>query len=200
MKKLFSVFIYSGFAITALLVAGFLLYASIILLWSKNAEDLNDADSIIVLTGSKGRIEAGFELLLMDKSPRLLISGVTNGVTFQEIVNARDMGRNDKQKIRNHCCIELDYIADTTETNAIESASWIQKKNIKSIILVTSYLHMPRAALQFNRALPNTVTVQSYPVRSERRLSLFTSTDFWLYSAHEYIKYLGSWVRLENQK
>lgn len=200
MKKILSICTRGALIVIALLLFGFLIYAAITLLWEKDANTIKPADSIVVLTGSKGRIEAGFDLLLNNKAPKLLISGVTQGVTFNNIVNARAMSAEKKSRIKRHCCIELDYIADTTETNATESAKWIERHNMKTIILVTSHLHMPRAQLQFNRALPDTVTIQTFPVRGERRLTLFTSLDFWLYSAHEYIKYLGSWVRIENQK
>jgi len=200
MKKIFSVCVYSGFAITGLFLLGFALYATITLLWSKDMDDVKAANAIIVLTGSKGRIESGFDLLLANKAPRLLISGVTDGVTFDEIIDVQTITDESKKKLRQHCCIELDYVADTTETNATESAIWIKNNDITSIILVTSHLHMPRASLQFNRALPDYVDIQTYPIQNERRLSLFTSYNFWLYSAQEYIKYLGSWARIKNQK
>lgn len=200
MKKFIAICAYSGLAITTLFIGGFLLFSTITLLWTPAPDTLEPADSLVVLTGSRHRIETGFTLLLKGKAPRMLISGVTEGVPFDELVDAREMDSEVKNKIKTHCCIELDYVADTTETNASESAKWIEANNINSIILVTSYSHMPRALLQFERALPASVTIQSYPVRYEPRSSLFTSREFWLYSANEYIKYLGSWLRLEAQK
>lgn len=200
MKKLVSICLYSGAAITTLFIGGFIFFVAITLLWTPDSNTLKPADSIIVLTGSRYRIEAGFDLLLDTKAPRLLISGVTDGIPFEELVDAREMDRQTKAKIKAHCCIEIDYVADTTETNASESAKWIEDNNIKNIILVTSHSHMPRALLQFERALSPDVQIQTYPVRYEARSSLFTSREFWLYSANEYIKYLGSWLRLETRK
>ena len=200
MKRLIAICFFSCLTVLALFIAGFLVYSAIMLLWTKENATVQQADAIIVLTGSKYRIEGGFELLLEEKAPRLLISGVTEGVTFDEIIDAREMETIDKDAIRNHCCIELDYVADTTETNASESANWIRDNNIQSIILVTSYAHMPRALLQFIQALPETVTIQTYPVRRERRWTLVMSYDFWIYAGREYLKYLASWISLEMDK
>lgn len=187
----------AGLSFIALVTVGFFLYAAITLIWTGDKDDLKDHDAIIVLTGSQGRIEKGFELLLDKKAPQLLISGVLKPYALSEIVNARKMPQVEKTKIKRHCCIDLDYVATTTAENAIESAKWIQKKNVKSIILVTSAAHMPRARLQFDRALDGTVQITSFPVRVKRRLSLVMSVDFWLYAAREYSKYIGSWFRLE---
>jgi uncharacterized SAM-binding protein YcdF (DUF218 family) len=86
----------------------------------------------------------------------------------------------------------LDYIADTTKTNAHESAKWLDQNDAQSVILVTSFSHMPRALLLFNRALPETIEIQTYPVRKQRRWDLFQSSGFWKYAAREYIKYVAT--------
>lgn len=198
-KSLAKILVVGGTAIAIAILMGFFIYAATILVWNKPAAHKVTADAIIVPTGARGRIEKGFELLLESAAPRLLISGVRENITFSDIVFSVDIPKAKKNDIHDHCCIDIDYIADTTETNAIESAKWIQKNNVQSIILVTSSSHMPRAYLQYRNALPNDVTITPFPVRTDARSNLVMSRDFWLYAGREYIKYLGSWLRLERK-
>lgn len=197
--SLIKILLLAASAVTIAVITGFFIYAAVILVWNKPNTDKVSADAIIVPTGGRGRIESGMTLLLDNAAPRLLISGARENVTFSDIVTTIDMSESQKNAISNHCCIDIDYIAQTTETNAIESAKWVKKHDIKSILLVTSSSHMPRAYLQYSNALPNDVTITPFPVRTYPRSNLVMSRDFWLYAAQEYIKYVGSWVRLERQ-
>ena len=131
----------------------------------------------------------------------MLITGVRQKVSFTDLLekNSDSLNESQKQTVKNHCCITLDYIADTTETNAIETSKWIKKNNIKSFSLVTSASHMPRAYLLFHRKIDNNVSITPYPHRKERRLDLVLSKDFWQYAAREYIKFGGNLIRLERQ-
>ncbi len=185
---------------SSVVFAGYLIYCSAILIWSP-PNTLDNHDAIIVLTGSKGRIETGFELLIDNHAPKMLISGVLNQVSRDELIqnNAENLTLDQLKIIQNHCCIALDYTADTTETNAIESAQWITDNDIKSIILVTSASHMPRAYLLFHRILDDTIKITTYPYQTQRRFDLVMSQEFWHYAAREYIKFGGNLIRLERQ-
>jgi uncharacterized SAM-binding protein YcdF (DUF218 family) len=183
--------------ILTLIIGGFMIYTATILLW-KPQSDVKKHDAIIVLTGAAGRIEQAFQLLLDEKAPQLLISGVIDNATFQDIVdnNSENLSNSQRQKIIEHCCIAIDYIADTTITNAIESKKWITDNNIQSIILVTSGTHMPRAYFNFAWMLPQNIIISTYPYHPQSRLSLVTSAQFWHSAAREYLKFGGTFIRL----
>lgn len=104
-------------------------------------------DAIVVLTGGKDRIEAGLALFADGKAPELFITGVNAHVTMEEI-KARHQGNMPD------CCITLGYQARSTIQNAKETQQWLADKNIKSIRLVTSNYHIPRALLEFHTMLP----------------------------------------------
>ena len=80
-------------------------------------------------------------------APRLFISGVNENVTGYHLLKETPQEWQDK--------IELGYQAKTTRMNAIETAEWISKNKISSIILVTSFYHMPRSLLEIKTAIPD---------------------------------------------
>ena len=196
--KLFKIFGFMGL----ISLIGYGVYVCTILIWpTPHSSSLKKHDAIIVLTGEANRIEKGFALLLNNNAKQLLISGVLNKVSRDEIIkkNSKNLSNKQQSSLRDHCCIHLDYKADTTETNAIESQKWVERKQLSSVILVTSSPHMPRSYLQFSRALSDNVSITPYPVRTKRLLHLVIDPQFWFYAGREYIKFLGSWIRLETQ-
>jgi len=201
MKFLITITLKIGFFLACACVAGYFIYVATILMWNPPEKaNLQKHDAVIVLTGGPNRIEQAFTLLLAEKADRLLITGVLNAVPIADIVanNSQTLSKTNQEKLQNHCCIAIDYVADTTETNAIESAKWISQNNIKSIILVTSASHMPRGYLQFKRNLDKSIIITSYPTKRGDDYDLVISKKFWSYALREYTKFIGSWIRLEN--
>ena len=117
------------------------------------------ADGIVVFTGtSTARIETGLALLGEDKGQRLLVSGLYENQSFDTVL---EMAGRDSEALR--CCVDLDYRATNTVGNTQETALWADVHGFKSLIVVTSSHHMPRAFLELRRAMP-TARLSAYPV------------------------------------
>ena len=73
--------------------------------------------------------------------------------------------------------------------NALETMEWVLKNNIKSLRLVTSLEHMPRAIVEFKRFMPNVILVEN-PVGLWR-----PSNINYFNLSQEYSKYIISLLR-----
>ena len=121
------------------------------------------ADAIVVLTGGSKRMDAGVALLTAGKAPVLFVSGVDHRVDPARIRDLVPEAGEGLDQATIDCCIVLGYGASDTLGNARETALWAAATDRKSLILVTSNYHMPRARLEFEHALPGTRLVL-YPV------------------------------------
>ena len=149
------------------------------------------ADGIVVLTGAATRIPDAIELLAADRGKRLLISGVHQTTNSKEIARVTPLYSKYFA-----CCIDLDHSALNTFGNAIETKRWAHKYNFKSLIVVTSNWHMPRAMVELSHQLPD-VTLIPYPVISEhmKNESWWANGDTVRVLMSEYLKYLFALVR-----
>ncbi|MFC6197531.1 YdcF family protein [Ponticaulis profundi] len=119
------------------------------------------AEGIVALTGGSGRrIEAAIRLLEAGAGERLLVSGVHKSVSTTALIETGG-GNEDLYA----CCIDIGRIASSTESNAVETARWVEEHGYKHLILVTSDYHMPRARLWFRRYVPD-VEITPYPMQS----------------------------------
>jgi uncharacterized SAM-binding protein YcdF (DUF218 family) len=119
-------------------------------------------DGIVVLTGGAKRLERGLDLLERGQAQRMLISGVERTVRPVELAT-----RYGKEEKLFDCCIDLGREAVDTRSNAEETASWIKRHKFKSIRLVTTDWHMPRASFELRRQTEGLVVltdaIQSKP-------------------------------------
>ncbi len=120
------------------------------------------ADAIVVLTGGGLRLEHGLNLLTHDKGKLLFISGVYAGAKPSEIFSAISP-EMEKTYHRYKKRIMVGKEALDTHGNAIETAAWVKKHNVRVIRLVTAAYHMPRSLLEMQWALPD-VTIIPDPV------------------------------------
>src|SRR3954463_6919245 len=150
------------------------------------------ADGIVVLTGGSSRVSDAMELLAGGYGKRLLISGVhpTNA--------ASDISRSlpDNQSLLN-CCVDLDRSAVNTRSNAAETRRWAHERHFKSLIVVTSNYHMPRAIVELSHAMPD-IRLIPFAVVSEK----WRDESWWSSGAtlrlllSEYVKYVAAEVRV----
>src|SRR5271170_491899 len=150
------------------------------------------ADGIVALTGGAARLDDAVDLLASGSGRRLLISGVA------PTTNAADLMRRvpDHQRWFD-CCIDLDYGAINTIGNAIETRRWALDHGFRSLVVVTSSYHMPRAMLELSHQLPG-VTLIPYPVVTQQR----RGEPWWSHPASakllvlEYFKYILATARI----
>ena len=150
------------------------------------------ADGIVVLTGSAFRISDALELLAAGHGRRMLITGVYPATRLSEIA-----ALTPQYEKWFACCVDLDRIALDTVGNAIETRRWATDQRAKSLIVVTSDFHMPRALAEIAHQLPG-VTLVPFPVVSDR-----VRTETWWSNPgtarllfFEYLKYIAALTRM----
>jgi uncharacterized SAM-binding protein YcdF (DUF218 family) len=151
-----------------------------------------NADGIVVLTGGTSRVSDALELLASGRGQRLLITGVNPGTTTGDI--AREMVNYNRLL---SCCVDLDYSALNTLGNAVQARRWAIERGFRSLIVVTSNYHMPRALAELSHQLPDAVLIP-FPVVSDRlRIEPWWSNgDTTRLVVSEYFKYLFAKVRM----
>ncbi|MFO0995773.1 MAG: YdcF family protein [Alphaproteobacteria bacterium] len=162
------------------------LFWFVALIPSEPMDDARTTDAVVVLTGGRGRLEAGLEQLGQDRAKKLFVSGVYRGV---EVAKLLDLSTQAPERVE--CCIVLGHSADNTTGNARETAEWMSKEGYTSLRLVTAAYHMPRSLLEFRHAMP-TVMIVPHPVFPES----VKHSEWWRWPGtasliiSEYVKYL----------
>jgi uncharacterized SAM-binding protein YcdF (DUF218 family) len=166
-------------------IAGFAVFTSTVT-HMQQAETVAGADAIVVLTGGTDRLKPAIELLKNGSGKKLLISGVNADTTKKQLIGAYNVAPELSE-----CCIDLDQIAVNTVGNAKQTAKWLRENGFKSVILVTSNYHMPRAAKELHR-LAGTVKITPFPlVNSDlRHWRWLEQPDAFRLILTEYLKFI----------
>ena len=181
MHFLKTVLAYLFILIVTLWVIGFIVFSAIAI--GVKYRPVEQAEAIVALTGGSDRIGESIQLLKKEYAPRLFISGVNENVTGYHLL--KEVEPEWKEKI------ELGYWAKTTQMNALETAEWARKNKISSIILVTSFYHMPRSLLEIKETIPE-LKITPYAVFPQS----FEENTKWIHTRYawqlflEYHKYL----------
>jgi uncharacterized SAM-binding protein YcdF (DUF218 family) len=171
--------------------AGFIVFLSQL----RGAERVPDrkADGIVVLTGGSSRVSDAMELLAAGYGRRLLISGVHPTSTASDI--SRTLPENQSFMT---CCVDLDRTALSTRGNAAEARRWAEGRRFKSLIVVTSNYHMPRALVEFSHAMPQTTLIPFAVVGEKwREEPWWTSPSTLRLLLSEYVKYVAAELRVQ---
>lgn len=139
-------------------------------------------DAIIILTGGNFRVNTGLELFADHMAPKLFITGVHESVKEADIISLWK-----QKKPLPECCVILGHSARTTIGNAVETREWVQQNNIKSIRLVTSFYHMPRALIEFRATMPD---IEMIPHPVEKADYNPQNPKYWNLTFSEYNKSL----------
>ena len=147
-------------AAALLLGLGFLWFV-----WRVPADEValdRNADGIVALTGGASRIADAIELLASGRGKRLLISGANRATNSNEISR---LNPEFERWVR--CCVDFDRPLNTLG-NAIETRRWAESRGFRSLIVVTSNYHMPRALAEIAHQLPD-VALVPFPVVTDRQ-------------------------------
>jgi uncharacterized SAM-binding protein YcdF (DUF218 family) len=152
---------------------------------------LAKGDAIVALTGGAERIPDAIAWLAQGHGERLLISGVSNQTSIDQLAQ-----KSPRLKSLLRCCVDIDQQALNTVGNAEETRRWALARGYRSLVVVTSSYHMPRALLELRRHMPG-VTLIAAPVVTERLQGL----DVWRDPAllrtlgYEYGKFIVAYAR-----
>jgi len=178
-----------GLAVVAV-VGGFVAFLS--QLRDIQAPPERKADGIVVLTGGASRVSDAMELLAAGYGKRLLISGVHRTSAASDISRTLPEGQSYFA-----CCVDLDRSAVNTRSNAAETRRWAHERGFKSLIVVTSNYHMPRAIVELSHAMPD-VELVPYAVVGDkwREEPWWTSASTLRLLMSEYVKYVAAEIRV----
>ena len=176
-------------ALMVIAAAGFFVFVQTIERYERSPSIRTDA--IVALTGGAQRISDAIDLLGKGYARRLLITGVNERTSLDEIARLNPGRRGVIE-----CCVDLDYRARNTIGNAIETRRWMRDNGFRSLIVVTSNYHMPRTLIELDHVLPGARKVP-YPVVPET----LDIADWWRSPtaarllAFEYVKLLAVYAR-----
>lgn len=141
------------------------------------------ADCAVVLTGGPGRVREGFDLLSQGQVHKLIISGVHPRAHLRDIFPQWPFYGGLRAED-----VVLERRSATTYGNAQQTLPLVEALRCRSLVLVTSQLHMRRAFKTFRKIFPNETLIltrsissgavppKTYDVATEALKSLFYST------------------------
>lgn len=129
-------------------------YRSIELYPVQSWHALEGADCAIVLTGGRGRLRQGLQLLRRGQIRHLIISGVHVGTQIVDLISWQDELMN--WGLNN---LHLEHYSRTTYGNAQQSWPLAEALDCSSVYLMTSQVHMPRALKTFSANKPRSIAL-----------------------------------------
>lgn len=161
------------------ILPGLLTAAFIVLVFQEKAKVLNyppnqildflpKTDCGVVLTGAPGRIREAFEVFAQKKFDKLIISGVYKDTQLHEIFP--QLAFYPEINPEN---IVLEKISGSTYGNAVQSLLVAETLKCKSLLLMTSDLHMHRAYRMFKAGFPGPIKIEKYHIKNSAKGNSF---------------------------
>ena len=126
------------------------------------AASAKPTDAAVVLTGARGRIEHGIDVLRHRQATRLLVAGADPLVRKADLARRIPAGASIIK-----CCVDLGSESVDTRTNAEEAQRWLDQHKFHSVRLITSDWHMRRAHYEFEKVLGSKYRLVTDGVRTE---------------------------------
>jgi uncharacterized SAM-binding protein YcdF (DUF218 family) len=121
-------------------------------------------DAIFVLAGGEKRIATGLDAFKEKRGEQLFVLGTAHSALPQTIIPGyAELTEQERRRIH------IEGWSETTIENAVSAKGIVNEHGLRSLILVTSDYHMPRAYLALRNAIPGQVMIVVMPVRSEWR-------------------------------
>lgn len=127
-------------------------------------DQVPEQDCGVVLTGGPRRIREAIEILGQKKIKKLVISGVYKEAQLAEIFPPLpfypEINPDD---------IILEKRSESTYGNAVQSLAVVQTLQCRSVLLITSQMHMHRAYKIFRTLYPDQIQINKYFVFYQRK-------------------------------
>lgn len=118
-------------------------------------------DCAVVLTGGPGRVREGFDLLAQGQVHKLIISGVHPRATLREIFPQWPFYGGLRVED-----VVLERRSATTYGNAQQTLPLVEAIRCRSLVLITSHVHMRRAYKTFRHVFPAETLILTRSVSS----------------------------------
>lgn len=162
------------------LLAWMLGFVAFVVFLPRAADPAIKTDVIVVPTGGAGRTVRGATILKSGLKTggagRMFISGVAVTTRGRDIASENHL---DPRLFA--CCVDLGREASDTRSNAEETAAWLKSRKAKSVRLVTTDWHMPRARFELDQVVGSHIRIVDDAVDSQADFSVLM---------REYNKYL----------
>lgn len=155
-------------------------------------DNLPVTDCGVVLTGAPGRIREAFEVFAQKKFKKLIISGVYKDTKLHEIFPQLPFYPEVIQED-----VILEKISGSTYANADQSLLIAETLKCKSVLLMTSEIHMYRAFSTFKAVFPDNIRIEKYHIssggRENRVFDVYFETIKTIF--YDIVIFLASFVR-----
>jgi len=146
-------------------------------------QDCRKADAIVAISGgdTSARTAQAIQLYKDGWAEFLVFSGAAldkSGPSNAEAMRRQALGAGVPS-----VAILVDETSETTKQNAANTTNLFERRNIRSVILVTSAYHQRRAGLEFGQRAGTAIRIVNHPVQSDNQWSQWwwtTPTGWWL--------------------